>query len=412
MKNKIKAMLPLLAVAFMIAGCGEKSSSPISSLMSSLTPSSQTSSTAPISSSSGPVSISSSAAPSSASSSVETKKLKTAHGTGALFTEYEGFNAREAKVFDEGDTRYVLYVTNETENSDVNAFAVRKAVKTDGKFVFGEKKIILKASTDGWDKVISAPSIIKGEFKKDAETYSYLMAYQGREAGGNVCNEIGFAVSKTLDGEWTKLGNAGKVAYDKDLYGEENFGLGSPELVSLDKKGKALLFYSWGETTLSSTRVINVDFTSLTAPVIEKGYHDMVVTGLIDKGDNTIFGNAGFALTSDLTSIATARDVFPLSSTAPGHSTSVEVSKAPIAILDNVESSWSEIGTISGTNTAGDTDATSLGWDQLFSAGFVTDAYGYISDLSHPEVIYSASDEKDNYATDYKFSSFVCSYQI
>ncbi len=341
------------------------------------------------------------------------EKYNVAHGTGALFAEKEGFYAREASVFEEGGKRYVIYSTNETKGVDKVSFALREGNKgADGKWTYGEKKTILSASDTGWDKTIAAPSVVKGNFVKGEDTYHYLMAYQGNGSNGNVANSIGFAVAKTLDGDWVKLEESCNFTYDADTYGEQNYGYGSPELLNLGSDGKLVMFYSWGETNLSSTRAVTLNFADLNNPVKEKGFRDVTVKGLVDKGEFTIFANAGFALdTTDPNDshILVTRDVFPLSSIAPGHSSSVEIAVADISIVDDITESWSHMGEITGFDTVGETDETSLGWDQIFASTFVTDEYGHVSNSEHPEVIYSACDGQGSYESDYRFSGFLCS---
>lgn len=397
MKKALFSSLLLVASASILIGCSAEpnNSDNNSSVATSVDSNADTSSQTPV----------------TPSSSVEEKVLKTAHGSGALFAEYEGFMANDASIIEEGDTRYVAYVSNAEKNNTTTSIYVRKATKgTDGKYVYGEKKLAISAGT--WDKKITAPSIVKGEFKNGSETYNYLMAYQANASDDNTNNNIGFAYAKDVMGEWTKLGNAASVTYSTSIYGKNIYGMGSPELVNLDKKGSLALFYTWAESTLTCTAVKKVNAADLTNVTV-KGDYQITVKGLRDGGENPIFANAGFAMSSDGNKLLTARDVYPLSSIAPGHSSKIEVASASSKIIDNIELSWNSEKVITGSDTIIESDSSSLGWDELYSATFVTDGYGYVDATKALEVVYSGMDEKGSYESgDYRFSSFVCSMNV
>ena len=340
----------------------------------------------------------------------EEKVLKTAHGSGAMFTEYVGYMANDASVIEEDNVRYVAYVSNEEENDTETAIFVRKATKdADGKYVYGEKKLAIKGGV--WDKKVTAPSFVKGEFKLGDETYNYLMAYQGNASDDNSNNSIGLAYAKDVMGEWKKVGDVASVTYSTDIHGKNIYGMGSPELINLDKKGSLALFYTWGEATLTCSAVKKLNASDL-SNVSVKGDYQITVKGLQDGGDNPIFANAGFAMSSDSTKLFTARDVYPLSSIAPGHSNKLEIASASSSIIDNIELSWESEKVIVGSDTMDESDPNSLGWDEIYSASFVTDSYGYVDANKALEIVYSGMDEKDSYESDYRFSSFVCSMNV
>ena len=334
-------------------------------------------------------------------------RLKTAHGTGALFTEFEGYSAFDAKVFEEDGVRYLTYMSNPVQQMDSNAVYVRKGTKVDGKWVYGEKHLAVSPSESGWDKKITAPTVVTGEFKNGATTYKYLMAYQGSAGNGdNTKNSIGFAVSNDMLGTWTKVGDAPILECTSDSI----YGYGSPELVNYDEHGGVILGYTWGEATLTCTAIQKIDASDLTKIAVDPGYSQLPSKGLVDGAATPIFANAGFAIG---TSLYTVRDVYPLSSNAPGHSTSIEVSKASPNILTSAEEKWTPIKTISGTDTMDDDDPDSLGWDEVYSPSFVTNGLGAILDTKKLEVVYTGQDEKGTtYTNDYRFSSFVCSYDV
>ena len=312
---------------------------------------------------------------------------KAEDGVGLMFSETIGFNTKDATVFDENEnTRYVVYASNETAKGK-QVFAARKATKVEGSWKYQEKHVIFRASQDenAWDQAIFQPSVIKGEFHLGETEYHYLMAYQGNEDGSNYNNHIGLAVANDVLGEWTRVGNAPLIE-NPELF-ENSFGFGSPELISYDEQGKAFLFYSFGETTLSGTRVKTANFEDLDHIQLEAGYAELPVTGLIGR-DDSITSNAGFAISQD-GKLYYAGDGMP-DSNAPGCATSFEVAKANLDIIQKFDEQWTSIEKLTGLDTM---DEDKLGWDELFSPTFVRDEYGKVDTTAGKlEVVYSTFD--------------------
>ena len=317
----------------------------------------------------------------------EKGEKKAEDGVGLMFSEAVGFNTKDATVFEEDEnTRYIVYASNETAKG-AQVFAARKATKANGEWSYGEKHVIFRgnSSEDAWDKAIFQPSVIKGEFTLGVNSYHYLMAYQGNEDGSNYNNHIGLAVANDVLGEWTRVGNAPLIE-NPELF-ENSFGFGSPELISYDEQGKAFLFYSFGETTLSGTRVKTADFSNLDNIQLEAGYAELPVTGLVGR-DDSITSNAGFAISQD-GKLFYAGDGMP-DSNAPGCATSFEVAKANLDIIQEFDEEWTSIEKLTGLDTM---DDEKLGWDELFSPAFVRDAFGRVNTSNGKlEVVYSTFD--------------------
>lgn len=329
---------------------------------------------------------------------------KSNKGTGALFDEYLGFNTKDAAVIEEGDTRYIVYASNEDYKGSP-VFAARKATKVDGVWSYGEKKIILKGS-DSWDLNILNPSMIKGSFAYNGTSYSYLMAYNGNNNNTNTNNHIGLAVTNDILGEWTRVGTTPILSNPEAQ--EAAYGFGSPSLVSYDLQGKGYLFYSVGEINVSFEAVKTFDFSNLNNIKIETGYASLPVTGLKDNQDVNVIVNAGFALSADKQTVYMVKDRLPQSSNTPNQSVAVEVSKAPISILQSHNVSWESIKIISGFDTMDPSDEESLGWDEIYSGEFVSNPYGYI-ESSSLEVIYSTYDEESE---EVNYSSTLASFTV
>ena len=311
---------------------------------------------------------------------------KAEDGSGLMFFETVGYNTKDATVFEEDENnRYIIYASNETAKGK-QVFAARKATKENDVWTYGEKHIVLRGAEgdDAWDKAIYQPSVIKGLFNYNATEYHYLMAYQGND-GTQFNNHIGLAVSNDVLGEWTRVGED-PLLENPELY-EASFGFGSPELISYNQAGLAYLFYSFGETFLSGTRVKTADFSDLNNINLEAGYAELPVAGLIGRDDN-ITSNAGFAIDQN-NKLYIANDGMP-DSNAPGCATSFEVAKADLEIIQEYDKSWTSIQTLGSLDTM---EGDKLGWDELYSPAFVRDAYGHINTESGKlEVVYSTYD--------------------
>lgn len=333
----------------------------------------------------------------------EDKALK---GTGTIFNEVLGFNTKDGSIFEDGDTRYVVYASNESKEGK-QVFAARKATKVDGSWIYQEKHIILKGSEEGWDKNIFNPSILKGQFTYGGTTYQYLMAYNGNNNNDGTNNHIGIAVTNDILSSWTRVGN-NPIIKNPEIF-EASYGFGSPSLVSYDRQGKGYLFYAVGEREVSFTAVKTFDFSNLDNMVLEGGYTSLPITGLTDKVEgNAIILNAGFALSNDGNSFYMVRDRLPQSANRPNQTTEVEIDKASISIITDIEQGWTVVDNITGSKTMDLDDEQSLGWDQIYSGEFVTDPYGKLLTADKCDILYSTYDEE---STSPSYSSTLAVYE-
>lgn len=337
----------------------------------------------------------------------ETGEKKNLKGTGTIFNEVIGYNTKDASIFEDGDARYVVYASNETEKG-AQVFAARKATKVDGKWVYGDKSIILKGEENSWDQRIYNPSILKGQYSYQGTTYQYLMAYNGNNNSNGTDNHIGLAVSNDVLSGWKRVGSQ-PIMRNPEVF-EASYGFGSPSLVSYDQQGKGYLFYAVGEREVSFTAMKSFDFSNLDQMVLEGGYTSLPITGLTDKVEGAaIIMNAGFALSNDGASLMMVRDRLPQSANKPNQTSEVEIDKASLAILSDVSQSWTVVDNITGMKTMDVDDEESLGWDQIYSGEFITDPYGKLLSFTNAEVLYSTYDEE---ASEPSYSSTLAVYGV
>ena len=119
-----------------------------------------------------------------------------------------GHYIKDADVLDDGNTRYLVYTTNEESGENDNVIAVRSG-KLDAQkgWAYGDEKIVLRGSAGAWDANIGSASIVKGNFAYNGADYDWLMAYCATKQTNDTQQQIGLAVANDPCGTWTKVGN-------------------------------------------------------------------------------------------------------------------------------------------------------------------------------------------------------------
>lgn len=329
----------------------------------------------------------------------EAKPIK---GTGGLFVEALGYNSKDAAVIVDGSDYYVVYVTNSSIQGE-QVFAARKGALVEGKVVYGDPSIVFKGNAESWDKNIFNPSIMKGSFAMGGTTYSYLMAYNGNTTNDNTNNHIGLAVTNNILGEWTRVGTTPLIS-NPEIY-ETAYGVGTPSLLSYEG-GKGYLFYSVGESELSYAAMKTFDFSNLDELKLDAGYVSLPVAGLDDGQEFNVMVNIGVALSQDGQTLYLVKDRLPYSANSPNQSKAVTVAKMPMADLGKHTATWEVVKRIDDEATM---DDVLLGWDQIYSGEFVTDAYGKLPSETEFEVVYSTFSEDGEMKT---YSASLASYKV
>lgn len=394
MKKLIALLFPLLV----LTGCngnGENNSTS-STTVSSNTP------------------ISSTTNISSSSSSSHQGTPKTLYGIAPIFDDPLGIYDKDPSIIVEGDKQYVFYTTNEIENVTNDVIAMRVGTKQGDKYVYSDAKVCLRPSENGWDSVrVSNPDIVKGEFKYQGTTYSYLLAYQGNSKVKDKIYEIGFAVSNDLE-NWTKVGDKAVITYSSYALGSA-YGCGAPSLVSYDQKGKVYCFYTYADALITSTRVNYLDCSDLDNIVM--GEPSAVSThGLQDKNADVIFNNADFMIDKGSNTLYVVRDRNPVM-TMPATSDSVQVAKASLDILTNpFDNEWElvmqAIDNIETSVLDGGSETQEYGWERIFSPCFITNAYSVVENATTLDVAFSVSAEGSASDSSYIYSPAIVAFSV
>lgn len=360
------------------------------------------SSTNNTSSSETPVSSSStvdSSSSSSSSSSSVTEQLNNYQlfehipGENQMFDYYYNYCPT---IFEEDGVRHIYYCANKLHGNVTDYVAYRSGTKdASGRWVYSEIQYVLEPTADTWDsRHVCDPSVIKGEFKYNDEDYSYLMAYLGCVTSDNTSNEVGLAVSKTPAGPWIKLGS--NPFCDYELNGNAGFqwGYGQPSLVSVDKKGQVLLFYTVGDGSSTYELVERWNLSDLNNPVmVSDGSKRVLTRGLKNlNGTQDYISNADFAYDTSSGRIYMIKDDHPSPEGANVSSSSTiyyleEDFENPdfypgYTLFNVVGDAWNEMDKI---------DISNAGFTLNHNNGLVTDPYGWTLSTKSIDCVYTAA---------------------
>lgn len=331
--------------------------------------------------------------------------------TGELFGDdiNENFYNYCPTVIMEGRTMHIWYCSNKVSGNVTDYVAYRKGtLHDDGKWSFSDKKIVLEHGEAGeWDsRHVCDPTVVKGEFDYNGERYNYLMAFLGCLTSNNTKNEVGIAVAKSPEGPWIKPQGLNPVAdfysdfglsrtdssLNADITANNSWGYGQPSLISADKRGQVILFYSAGVPTGTFTNAELWDFSDLNNP---SRLNKLMVSNkniTNASGGSDVINNAdftydpqtgrlycvkedfGYPTDSGITWIAGSNTVFY-----------VDIGKTDVVgsrLFVDYQYSWTMAGKI---------DSGSTGFKRNHNMGIVTDEYGYMLDSLRLPVIYTMS---------------------
>ena len=302
------------------------------------------------------------------------------------------YNYCPTMLMEGNDTMHIWYCSNKISGNVTDYIAYRKGtLHADGKWTFTEKSLVLEAgSGNAWDsRHCCDPAVIKGEFKYNGETYSYLMAYLGCLTSDCTCNEVGIAVARSPEGPWVTYGDNPIANYRTSLeFDASHWGYGQPSLVSVDKKGKVILFYTKGIKLGTYTWAEMWDLYDLNAPI------KMKESKLVDGGAIETFNNADFAYDPVGNNFYCIKEDhvsgwYPSDGGVDWISGSNSVFYTGMSANDELvgdtlfnNAPWTKVGTVGKELT---------GFDRNHNAGILTDEYGWIMDNSKIPVVYTMS---------------------
>ena len=299
----------------------------------------------------------------------------------------------------EGDEAHIYYCGNKNSAAITDFIMYRHGMLIGGKWYWGEKKVVLSPTFYTWDeRHVCDPDVIKGSISYNGENYGYLMAYLGCITSNNQDNEVGLAVAKTPDGPFIKVDELNPIAkWQRDDDANPTifqWGYGQPSLVSVDKKGQVLLFYTKGEVSGTHTQIEQWDFTDLNNPIKAFSY-ELGESGLknLNGLSGNIINNASFAYDNANKKLYFVGDGFPRD--AENEPSFVSVGSIIGSIDMDIEQnlgelfadkrgySWAKLGQI---------DHGKTGFFRNHNCGIITDPYGHLFNDGKIEIAYTMSE--------------------
>ena len=204
---------------------------------------------------------------------------------GQIFPVTGDYYVYAPSVIKEGNRYNVFYCSNADAGEIKDSIYYRQCVNTGNGFVYSESVQVLSAGK-GWDSMhVCDPSVTRGDFVYQNNSYKYLMAYLGCSSKDNQDNKIGFALSNNCE-NWVKVENL-CIAEEFDAQSDAfQWGVGQPSVLMMD--GRLLLFYTSGSANLTCEKI----------KVYESGNFDQLreeATLVINNMQGDFISNADYA---------------------------------------------------------------------------------------------------------------------
>jgi len=310
-------------------------------------------------------------------------------------------------IYVEDGVYHVYYCSNKVNRNITDYIAYREGTRKNDLFSWSEKQLVMAPTPRTWDERHTCdPSVIAGEFNYMGQKYNYLMAYLGCITSNNQENSVGIAVASDPEGPWVKVDSINPIAeYKRNMDVDQTifqWGYGQPSLVSFDKAGVVLLFYTEGVPTHTGTVVEKWDLKDLENPklldkakVTNSGLADM--NGKADFLNNADFGydpvKKRLYAISDWHPWPQERDI-PNNIVEAGRISYIECGDKGLDILfDNDGVEWVTPFIINEEKT---------GFPRNHNLGIVTDKYGWLPKSKSIEFAYSVSEKGHNALWSYR----------
>lgn len=288
-------------------------------------------------------------------------------------------------------TRWIFYCANKNPKEVIDYICFRRKSPFNA---WSSHRIAIAPSASEWDCVhVCDPDVLKGSFRDGKDCYRYALFYLGCDRLDCTYNQLGLAVAKRLSGPWKKWHANPLVTAKQDGF----WGVGQPSAVSLDGKGKVLLFYTRGTAVATGMFVAEVDLSDLNRVTLGKEI-PLITDGLTERDERgIILNNGAVALDSKERILYLVRDRHPSDPEVPHWiSTEVQVASIPLADLLSQRGTWSV--------TANITPSLS-GKPRNHNACILKDLYGFLPNRNKLEIAFSVSDLGDNWLWTYRIGS-------
>jgi hypothetical protein len=164
----------------------------------------------------------------------------------------------------DGNTEHVWSCYSEFDNTFKDSIYYFRRVN--GTIV--ERKVVLRASANGWDKVhVCDPVVVGGKFNYSGTTYNYAMFYLGNDVDASAHNQLGVAFANDLAAnEWIKYPQP-IVPFPANT-DNSYWGVGQASVTAVDSNGRLLIFYRQDDASGTKEYRRDVNLNNMSNPVI------------------------------------------------------------------------------------------------------------------------------------------------
>lgn len=293
------------------------------------------------------------------------------------------YNYAPSAITDDNGLIHIFYVGNRDSNSIVD-YIYHRTIKKNGSsgYYYSNENVVLEHSQGKWDSVqVCDPTVIKGNFRYNGNSYRYLMVYLGVATMNNSYNQIGLAVSNDLNSSFIKVTvDAPFIHYPQNSL----WGVGQPTAINLDGNGQVLISYTQGLNNETSQWVGIYDLSNLNHPQTIKTAKKISTVGslsyisnaelAIDLVNNKVYCTAHQGNTYATNGVTGTVNYVPSNSMIMfkkiNLSNSSSLTEAIYSALTTSTNSWSSIS-LSNPNYL------------IHNTGFIRDSYGYVNGISN-----------------------------
>ena len=292
---------------------------------------------------------------------------KTLH---RVYAHPDGFYSYAPSVIDAGDTRYIWTCHNHDpfivrDNIVMSTFQHEKLV---------DDRSVLAPEFSGWDSFhICDPSVMRSDITYNKITYHWVMFFLGNDVDRSARNQIGVALSQSVQGPWEKLPDP--VLRNS---GGEGWGIGQASALPLDGTGKFLVVYSGNGLQASTVDLSDLGHITVSKPI------DVTASGLETLSSaKWPVGNMDVAYSKDRKHIFAVADIHLAQTGSPTFITSkLAVLSIETAKLQDGGGKWIVEAVI---------DPLLTGFPRNHNAGLARDADGGIANPDVLSVVFTRS---------------------
>lgn len=296
------------------------------------------------------------------------------------------YNYAPCLMLERGGARmHAWYCANREPGQVTDCLWYRSAIRRDGQWKWSHETVALAPSPDrsSWDsRHVCDPEVVAGRFRFRGAVWRYAMLYLATDAERSTHNQVGVAFANAPAGPWTRHAepivsceegpDAGPIDRSMGWPVYRHWGVGQPSAISLDRRGKLLLFYSRGES-VHGEEMVEADLSDMDRGPVVSSRRRVPVAGLRHKRGTAppTLTNISVALDERAGRLYMVREALPPDDDRfPGFIASY-VQVASIG--------WRELLAGRGEWTVlGDVDASSTGWPRNHNAAIARDEWGRV----------------------------------